>query len=87
MSLSSSGKLKLGGGGINTLNDATILYGKGQNIKNLDNDNITLNRIIFANPLVVTKIIPENIDELPYSNISISSNAFYYKNHFIFLFN
>jgi len=80
MSLSSSGKLKLGGGGINTLNDATILYGKGQNIKNLDNDNITLNRIIFANPLVVTKIIPENIDELPYSNISISSNAFYYKN-------
>ena len=80
MSLSSSGKLKLGGGGINTLNDATILYGKGQNIKNLDNDNININRVFFANPLVVTKIIPENIDELPYSNISISSNAFYYKN-------
>ena len=80
MSLSSSGKLKLGGGGINTLNDATILYRKGQNIKNLDNDNININRVFFANPLVVTKIIPENIDELPYSNISISSNAFYYKN-------
>ena len=80
MSLSSSGKLKLGGGGVNTLNDATILYGKGQNIKNIDNDNININRVVFANPLVLTKIIPENIDELPYSNISISSNAFYYKN-------
>jgi len=77
--LNSTGKLKLGGGGINTLNESTILYGKGQNIKNIDNDNITVNRVVFADPLILTKIIPENINDLPYSNISISSNAFYYK--------
>jgi hypothetical protein len=78
--LNSTGKLKLGGGSINTLNESTILYGKGQNIKNIDNDNITVNRVVFADPLILTKIIPDNINDLPYSNISISSNVFYYKN-------
>jgi len=40
--LNSSGKLKLGGGGVNTLNEASILFGKGQNIKQIDYENITV---------------------------------------------
>jgi hypothetical protein len=80
--LNSAAKLKLGGGGVNSLNEATILYGKGQNIKDIDYDSITINKLVFDPPLIIEKIIPNDPDNplsLPYNKISISNNAYYFK--------
>jgi len=75
--LNSSGKLKLGGGGVNTLNEASILYGKGQNIKQIDYDNITVNPVIYDYPLTIEKIYSSNL--LSSNKVSISTDAYYYK--------
>ena len=83
--LNSTGKLKLGGGGVNSLNEATILYGKGQNIKNIDYDNITINPLKFEYPLIIEKKYDVNTN-LSYSNISISTDEYYYKSQVNTLF-
>jgi len=83
--LNSSGKLKLGGGGVNTLNEASILFGKGQNIKQIDYENITVNPLKFDYPLIITKTL--DTDTSLYSNIlSISTDAYYYKSELNSLF-
>jgi hypothetical protein len=45
------GKLRLGGGGVNALNESTILYGKAQNITDINYENITINPLNFKYPL------------------------------------
>jgi hypothetical protein len=86
MSLRSTGKLKLGGGGVDTLNEATILYGKGENIKELNYDNITVNPLVFTYPIIIEKKSSTVSPYLPYNELSISNDAFYYKSETIELF-
>ena len=55
-----SAKIKLGGGGVNGLTPDTVLYGKGENIKNLDYNNISINPLIFQSPLSIINSIDNN---------------------------
>ena len=70
--------IKLGGGAINGLDETTILYGKGQNIVNLDFNNITINPLNFKYPLIFTSNVYFNND-LTSNEITIDSNYIYSK--------
>jgi len=73
-----SGKIRLGGGNVGSLTPETILYGKATYITDIDYSNITLNKLVFKEPLTFSKC---NITgTLNSSNeISIDRKLIYYK--------
>jgi len=73
------GKIKLGGGGINALNESTILYGKAQNITEINFDNITVNPPNFKYPLIKTKV--PYLNDLFTNDITFATEAYYYKSN------
>ena len=50
-----SGKIRLGGGNVGSLTPETILYGKATYITDIDYSNITLNKLVFKEPLTFSK--------------------------------
>jgi len=73
------GKIKLGGGGVNALNESTILYGKAQNITDINYDNITVNPLNFTYPLSKTKVFYGN--DLSSNEIKFDVDAYYFKSN------
>ncbi len=49
-----SAGIKLSGGIAGTLNPNTVIFGKGQNITNIDYENITINPLNFQYPIIKT---------------------------------
>ncbi len=77
--LQRSAKIKLGGGGVNTLNESTILYGKGYNVTEINYDNITVNPLNFVYPLSLDKIYYNT--DLSSNEITFDTNIYYYKSN------
>ena len=63
------------GGNSLGLTQTTILYGKGQNITDIDYDKITINPLVFHYPLVKEKILYDSVNELYNNVIYIDNNA------------
>ena len=75
-----SARIKLGGGGLNSLTKDTILRGKGQNITDIDYDNIVNNRLVFEGPdLYITKTSIDANDIT--CNIVHFDRSSYYRNY------
>jgi len=71
------GKLRLGGGGVNALNESTILYGKAQNITDINYENITINPLNFKYPLSKSNVYYGN--DLTSNEITFAVDDYYFK--------
>ena len=71
------GKLRLGGGGVNALNESTILYGKAQNITDINYENITINPLNFKYPLSRSNVLYDN--DLSSNEITFAVDDYYFK--------
>jgi hypothetical protein len=74
-----SAKIKLGGGGLNALTKDTILRGKGQNITDIDYDNIINNRLVFQGPELFVQKTAINTADITCNIVYFNSNLYYYK--------
>jgi len=79
-----SAKIKLGGGSIGSLTPDTILYGRANNITDIDYENITVHPLNFKYPFKQDKIY---YNVISYSNeITLDPTAYYYKDEIDNLF-
>ena len=74
-----SGRIRLGGGNVGSLTPDTILYGKATNITDINYNNITVNKLVFKEPLTFTNCNISGSTNTS-NEITIDSNLIYYKN-------
>ena len=72
-----SAKIRLGGGGINSFTKDTILRGKGENITDIDYNNIVNNKLIFIGPEVIIENTGLDINNLSCNIVRFNSNLYY----------
>ena len=72
-----SGRIKLGGGGLNALTKDTILRGKGNFVTDLDYDNIINNRLVFCGDDFIIEKTLGDLADITYSNVYFASNLYY----------
>ena len=73
-----SAKIKLGGGGLNVLTKDTILRGKGQNITDIDYDNIVNNRLVFEGPELFVRKTEINTTDITCNIVYFNTSMYYY---------
>ena len=76
-----SAKIRLGGGGINALTKDTILRGIGENITDIDYNNIVNNKLIFTGPELSIENTGLDINNLSCNIVRFNTDLYYDKAH------